>query len=57
LDSVEYLLSKIEGTGIAPRMERNALAVVDYGNALQEGWDFPTAIEERVRMQKEQSEK
>ena len=57
LDSDEYRLSKKEGTGIAPRMERNALAVVDYGNALQEGWDFPTAVEERVRMPKEQSEK
>ena len=50
LNSDEYRRSKAEGTGIAPRMERNAQIVVDYANALQEGWDMPTAVEQRIRL-------
>lgn len=54
LNSDEYRKSKAEGTGIAPRMERNADIIINFGNARQEGLDFNTAVEERIRLQKEQ---
>jgi len=57
LDSDEYRKSQAEGTGIAPRMERNADIIVNLGNARQEGWDFSTAVEERLKLQKAQDKR
>ena len=57
LDSAEYRLSKKEGTGVAPRMDRNAQVAVDYANAIQEGWDFNTAVEEGLKLQKAQNQR
>ena len=57
LDSDEYRKSKAEGSGIAPRMERNANIIVTLGNARQEGWDFNTAVEEGLKLQKAQDKR
>tara|TARA_R100000008_G_scaffold79619_1_gene61448 strand:+ start:1632 stop:2177 length:546 start_codon:yes stop_codon:yes gene_type:complete len=48
LDNDEYRESKKEGTGIAPRMERNVQAVVDLGNAKHLELGFQEAVEARL---------
>ena len=51
LDSDEYRKSKAEGTGIAPRMERNANIIVNLGNARQDAMSYTEAVEDRLRLE------
>ena len=50
LNNDDYRQSQKEGTGIAPRMERNAQSWVDLGNAKSLNTSFKEAVEERIKL-------
>ena len=54
LNNDDYRKSQKEGTGIAPRMERNAQTWVDLGNSEVEGMSYDEAVSERIRLLNEQ---
>jgi hypothetical protein len=50
LNNDDYRQSQKEGTGIAPRMERNVQSWVDLGNAKSLNTSFKEAVEERIKL-------
>jgi hypothetical protein len=57
LNNDDYRKSLKEGTGIAPRMERNVKHWIDLGNAKTLGMSYKEAVEERIKLLNEQQKK